>query len=90
LFVTWYMTILKVTVEDDQVGLLRKILQETSFVKNIEEEYSSHDDSIDKQESSNERIKNLLNKAKEKNLFADIKDPVGWQRELRKEWDRDF
>ncbi len=84
------MTVLKITVEDDQVGLLRKLLQETSFVKNIEEERPTRDSGINKQDTSYQQIKNLLNKAKGKNLFADIKDPVDWQRNLRKEWDRDF
>jgi hypothetical protein len=31
-----------------------------------------------------------MEEAEGKNLFADIKDPSEWQRELRKEWDRDF
>ena len=82
------MTTIKVTVEDENADLLKKLLQEVSFVKNVEEEVvvnKSHE-----AKSSYDRIKKLLNEAKGKNLFADIKDPVEWQRELRKEWDRDF
>ncbi|MDB5088106.1 MAG: hypothetical protein JWR09_2100 [Mucilaginibacter sp.] len=82
------MTTIKVTVEDENADLLKKLLQEVSFVKNVEEETivnKSHES-----ESSYDRIKKILNEAKGKNLFADIKDPVEWQRELRKEWDRDF
>ena len=36
-----------------------------------------------------ERIKKILDEAKGKDLFKDIEDPSEWQRELRKEWDRD-
>jgi len=84
------MTILKVTVEDDQVDLLRKLLQETSFVKSIEEEHSIRENSIFEGQPPYERLKNLLSKARKKNVFAGIKDPTEWQRGLRKEWDRDF
>jgi hypothetical protein len=83
------MTILKVTVEDEQADMLRKLLQEVSFVKNVEEDTTGNDVPVS-DESSYHKIKEILNKAKGKNLFADIKDPVEWQRELRKEWDRDF
>jgi hypothetical protein len=36
------------------------------------------------------KIKKLLEDARGKNLFADIKDPAKWQRKIRKEWDHDF
>jgi hypothetical protein len=82
------MTTIKVTVEDENADLLKRLLQEVSFVKNVEEEVVVNKSQEPK--SSYDRIKKLLNEAKGKNLFADIKDPVEWQRELRKEWDRDF
>jgi len=84
------MTILKVTVEDEQADLLRKLLQEVPYVKNIEEDHQTNDNPTSTSESSNEKIKKILDKAKGKGLFKDIKDPVEWQRELRREWDRDF
>ena len=84
------MTILKITVEDEQVDLLRNLLKATSFVKNIEQEHQSIERKLPESKSSTERIKEILNEAKGKNLFAAIKDPVEWQRELRKEWYRDF
>ncbi|MDB4921372.1 hypothetical protein [Mucilaginibacter sp.] len=83
------MTTIKVTVEDENADLLKKLLREVSFVKNVEEEEIVVNKS-NEPESSYDRIKKILNEAKGKNLFADIKDPVEWQRELRKEWDRDF
>jgi Xaa-Pro aminopeptidase len=80
------MTILKVTVEDDQVDELKKLLHEIDIVKSIEEEQTVEEDS----DSSYSRIKRILDSAKGKNLFKDIDDPVQWQREIRKEWDRDL
>lgn len=83
------MTTLRITVEDENAGTLKKLLQEVSFVKSIEEESVVEKDSGGK-ETSLERIKKILEEAKGKNLFKDIEDPVEWQREVRKEWDRDF
>jgi hypothetical protein len=83
------MTTLKITVEDENAGLLKKLLQEVSFVKSIEEEKVIEKDIIVK-ETSIGRIKEILDKAKGKSLFKDIEDPVEWQRKVRKEWDRDF
>jgi hypothetical protein len=84
------MTILKITVEDEQADLLRKLLHEVSFVKNIEEEHSINVNGLHESKSSYERIKKILDDAKGKDLFKDIDDPSEWQREIRKEWDRDF
>lgn len=39
--------------------------------------------------SQYERIKSILDQYAGKDLFKDI-DPVEWQREIRKEWERDF
>ena len=83
------MTIIKVTVEDEQAEALKKLLHEVPFVKNIEEEPTVNDQ-VPRQETALERIKKILDDAKGKDLFKDIKDPVKWQREIRKEWDRDF
>ncbi|MDR3693967.1 hypothetical protein [Mucilaginibacter sp.] len=83
------MTTLRITVEDENAGMLKKLLQEVSFVKSIEEEKVIKNDTSG-DESSLERIKKILDEVKEKNLFKDIEDPVEWQRNVRKEWDRDF
>ncbi len=89
-FVICCMTILKITVEDEQADILRKLLQEVSFVKNIEEEHPGDRNTGTNAASSYQQIKKLLDNAEGKNLFKDIDDPSQWQRELRKEWDRDF
>jgi hypothetical protein len=81
------MTTFKVVVEDEQAGLLKKLLEQVSFVKSIEE--ASMVDT-EYQETSFETIKKIQQEIGNKNLFAAIKDPAEWQREIRKEWDRDF
>ncbi|MDB5130854.1 MAG: hypothetical protein JWR02_603 [Mucilaginibacter sp.] len=84
------MTVLKITVEDEQVALLRELLKQVSFVKNIEEDHSPDAISSSKTNPAYNKVKKLLDDAKGKNLFKNIDDPSEWQRELRKEWDRDF
>jgi hypothetical protein len=83
------MTTFKVVVEDEQAGLLKKLLEQVSFVKSIEEA-SMVDNGYQETGSPFERIKKIQQEIGNKNLFKDIKDPVEWQREIRKEWDRDF
>lgn len=78
------MTVLKVIVEDNEAASLKKLLSDIPAVKSVEEDIKT---TI---ESPYERIKNILDSAKGKNLFADIDDPSEWQRQIRKEWDRDF
>ena len=82
------MTTFKVVVEDEQAGLLKKLLEQVSFVKSIEE--ASIDNEHQETESTLERIKKIQQDIGNKTLFKDIKDPVEWQREIRKEWDRDL
>jgi Xaa-Pro aminopeptidase len=45
---------------------------------------------IDESNVTYSKIKKVLDEAKGKDLFKDIKDPVEWQRSIRKEWERDF
>lgn len=84
------MTTFIVTVEDEQADKLKKLLQDTSFVKSIVEEEPGNTGMVSEPETAYERIRKILDSAKGKNLFKDIKDPSEWQREIRKEWDRDF
>jgi len=83
------MITLKVTVEDEQAEILKKLLQEISFVKKVEEE---HPESIEFQEPQTpyEKIKKIQQEIGDKQLFKGIKDPSEWQRKIRGEWDRDF
>ncbi len=73
---------------DEKAGLLRKLLEEFSFVQSIEEDPSPN--AVPSLESAVERIKHIQEEIRAKNLFQDITDPSEWQREIRKEWDRDF
>lgn len=84
------MTTFKVTVEDEQADKLKKLLQDTSFVKSIVEENSVATSVLNEPETPYERLKKILDSAKGKDLFKDIEDPSEWQRQIRKEWDRDF
>ena len=80
------MTILKVMVDDDQADELKRLLHDISFVKSVVEEQIQTDES----NITYNRIKKILDSAKGKELFKDNKDPVEWQKEIRKEWERDF
>jgi Mn-dependent DtxR family transcriptional regulator len=84
------MTTLKIVVDDDRAGMLKNLLQEISFVKSVEEDHKVMENNRRVNETSLDRIKKILDKAKGKDLFKDIEDPSEWQRELRKEWDRDL
>ena len=41
----------------------------------------------DDKKTKKEKLLTALKKAQEAGLFADIEEPVKWQRELRDEWD---
>lgn len=73
------MTILKVTVEDEQADELKRLLHEIDIIKSVEEEQYNHEQN----NSPANRIKNILDAAKGKELFKDITDPVEWQRSIR-------
>jgi len=68
-------------VDDEQADELKRLLHDISFVKSVEEELVNAD------ASTYNKIKELLDSAKVKELFKYINDPVEWQREIRKEWD---
>jgi UDP-N-acetylmuramyl tripeptide synthase len=82
------MTTLIIKVDDDRTESLKKILNEIPYVRGVEVEVD--DVLLSEPSTQYQNIKKILDKAKDKNLFQDIKDPVEWQREIRKEWDRDF
>jgi hypothetical protein len=56
------------------------------MLKIFEEEHLTESGNPSGIETSYQRIKQLLDDAKDQNLFKDINDPSQWQRELRKEW----
>ncbi len=79
------MTILKITIEDEQAISLRNLLNGVSYIKKIEEESLVSENAVSYKASSLEKIKQILEEAKGKDLFKHIKDPSEWQREIRKE-----
>jgi hypothetical protein len=85
------MTVLRVTIEDEQTEYIKKILSEAHVI-NIEEEATISPDvaAQPKPESALERIKKIQERIGNQELFKEITDPSEWQREIRKEWDRDF
>ncbi|RKR85559.1 hypothetical protein BDD43_5830 [Mucilaginibacter gracilis] len=84
------MTVLRISIdEENDLKLVKEFLGELPSVK-IEEETDVVITETPKAQSASERIKKILEEAKGKDLFKDIEDPSEWQREIRKEWDRDF
>jgi len=81
------MTRITVLVDDGYENSLERILKEIPFVKEVEIQNVNQ---LNEPETQYQRLKMILDKAKGKKLFNDINDPVEWQRNLRKEWDRDF
>ena len=88
------MTVLKVTIEKEEyLELLKKMLREVSFVKNVEEEVTVQKPSksqVNEPDTPYQQIKNIQDEIKDKELFKEIEDPSEWQRKIRKEWDRDI
>lgn len=75
------MAKLIVRVDNDAVESLKVVLQNISYVREVVIEEIALNDSINRYE----KIKTILNNARGKKLFADIKDPVEWQRNIRGE-----
>ncbi|TFF38726.1 hypothetical protein [Mucilaginibacter psychrotolerans] len=82
------MTTLIVKVDDDRAESLKKILHEIPYVHEVETE----DVVLQFKEPSStyEKIKKIQEEIGDQDFFDDIKDPSAWQRQIRKEWDRDF
>lgn len=81
------MTTLIIKVDDERTESLKKILEEMPYVRGIEVEQLT---TLMEPSTQYQKIKKILDESKGKNLFQEINDPVEWQREIRKEWDRDF
>ncbi|MET3979331.1 hypothetical protein ABIB62_001917 [Mucilaginibacter sp. UYP25] len=82
------MTTLIVKVDDDRTESLKKILSEIPYVHDVAVEQTGTQ--LNDPQSTYERIKKVQEEIGDKKLFENIKDPSEWQREIRKEWDRDF
>jgi len=84
------MTTLKVIVADENADSLKRLLREIPYVKSIEDADQASAKELNEPETPYERIKKIQQEIGDKELFKGIKDPSEWQREIRKEWDRDF
>lgn len=82
------MTTLIIKVDDESTESLKKILNDMPYVRDVVVEKG--EDLLNEPSVQYQKIRDILEDAKGKNLFNEITDPVEWQRELRKEWDRDF
>lgn len=82
------MTTVKFTVDDERLESIERILREIPFVHDIEVENSNQQ--LKEPITQYEKIKKILDGAKGKELFKEIENPSEWQRQIRKEWDRDF
>ena len=82
------MTTLIIKVDDERIESLKRILQEIPYVHEIEEVRTSYQ--LQNTNSTYEKIKKIQEEIGDQDLYEDIKDPSAWQRQIRKEWDRDF
>jgi hypothetical protein len=83
------MVTLKITVEDEQAEALKQMLKHIDLIKTVEEEHLAVNQ-LNESSTPYERLKNIQKAIGNQELFKEIKDPSAWQREIRKEWDRDF
>ena len=78
------MSTISVTVmQPNQAFMLAEWLKNIRFVEKV-------DVKIDKssKKGNAEKIQKLLDNMRSERLFADITDPVAYQRQLRDEWER--
>ena len=55
------------------------------FVQFLKKKISQKKESYQSEEPNGTKLAKLMAEASKKNLFSDIKDPVAWQREIRKD-----
>ena len=77
------MTTLKVTIDNRKHALLlTKLLKSMAFVKKVEEDFS-----IPQMTDQFVTLKNIFNAIEPNNLFANISNPIEWQKNIRNEWE---
>lgn len=83
------MTTLKITVDDEQAETLKDMLMPIDLVKSIEEQETPAA-IAQEPETPHERLIWIQKEIGDKQLFKEIEYPSAWQREIRKDRDRDF
>jgi hypothetical protein len=77
-----------IEVEEGHEGDLQQLLESASFKAGIVgQDNVAH---FAEPMSAYEKLKQIQKEIGDQQLFKEIKDPTEWQREIRKEWDRDF
>ncbi len=82
------MTTVQLIIEDGTEDELKKVLHAASF--KAEFVHKNFTDQVAEPQTQYQKLKKILDTAKGKDIFQDIEDPAEWQRQIRKEWDRDL
>jgi tRNA G10 N-methylase Trm11 len=82
------MTTVMINIEEGHEEELKTLLRKANFKVEIME--GAKPALLAEPESTYEKLKKIQEDIGEQELFKNIKDPSEWQREIRKEWDRDI
>lgn len=78
------MSTISVTVDQtDNALMLVEWLKNIRFVKKVDVKID-----VSSKKGNAEKIQKMLDSMKSKHLFADISDPVAYQKQMRDEWER--
>jgi len=78
------MSTISVTVDQtDNALMLVEWLKNIRFVKKVDVRID-----VSSKRGNAEKIQKMLDSMKSKHLFADIADPVAYQKQMRDEWER--
>jgi uncharacterized protein with NRDE domain len=78
------MSTISVTVDQaDNALMLVEWLKNIRFVKKVDVQIAAPS-----KKGNAEKIQKMLNSMQSKHLFADVSDPVAYQKQIRDEWER--
>lgn len=84
------MTTITVQVDNEQNAvLLEKMLKALSFVEDVDIK-KTNVEMVEEPKGSYTKLKKILDTTEVNTLFADIKNPSEWQKDLRDEWERNL
>lgn len=84
------MTTITIAIEEGHEEDLKKILDAAPFKTEIIEGERIYKSQLNDPQSAYEKLIKIQEEIGDQKLFPEIKDASEWQREIRKEWDRDF
>ena len=80
------MSVISQQILEDVESLPEQFQAEAlDFVQFLKKKISQKEKNHKTEETNGTRLAKLMAEASKKNLFSDIKDPVAWQREIRKD-----